>query len=801
MKTRKKEIFLHVLTVVLLLASLAIGIFSMKIGYIRTVEGGRDLGLSVGYYFAEIFNLDHNISPTVIQPSILDRKEPDSPDIPETEEPEELPAGPENSSGYEQTTDIAKSFAEALVSSNNFISYLNCCGNAIMIVLPFISLFAMLIIIFVMLIKKIYEKPNTDHGKDTLPLRLFKYVSNLIYQPFKKFILYYKDFLCIKSFYVKIAFVVWILNLNIVSIILELFAYVFYFSASMNFTGIGFQLYKLWCDVKFMFTCVPFPFYLIVLGYFVHKMRYERGYCRLENYEKKNRRTFDDLPVVTMFVGKMGTGKDLSSVDIALSKSVKMREDAFRIMQKIDMRFPYFPWIVFEMTIVELRKRHLIYNLYTCRKFVCKIRDLWEKKPSTTNLFGYDFYRYNMDYDDGTKIISLWDALNDYAQAYFLFSENTSFIFSNHAIREDNVLTDSGNLPVWDVDFFRRPSRKSAELSRFSHILDFNMLRPGVKLGENDPYQNLVEFGIFVFSEAGKDRGNQNDYRQLKNLSFDIKSIRNKIKEYEKIDYLGKIGIVEELKNLDNKYINFLKSKKKSDFVTYKEIYSILDYIEENYKDECSPLNDYFNLMLKMFRHMSTVDNVCFACMIMNDQRVESLNADARELCDIITLKSKSARRVVLPFSVYDEMAKDIGLRIFEPLYTKLRVLRGDTTFLIYILKTIISKLINHWERISNKFGVFDISFVREDGKLQDTKEERRPGKIHICTKKDFADRYTSTGFSGYFESRVKKSEYGISDAPTFSGKNATWSEHLATNGHFVSTIAKFMEEEDDPIL
>lgn len=243
-------------------------------------------------------------------------------------------------------------------------------------------------------------------------------------------------------------------------------------------------------------------------------------------------------------------------------------------MKKNDMRFPYFPWIVFEKNIAELCDKHLIYNLYTCRKFVLKVRELWEAERTKDNLFGYDFERYEMEYNDGVKIISLWKALENYAQAFYIYSVNTSLIFSNHAIREDNVLLDNGNLPLWKVDFFRKTPNESMALSQYSHILDFNMLRMGTKMGENDPYQDLVEFGIFVFGEAGKDRGNQNDHKQIKsmiNIKEEAKSVRAKIKQYEKFDYDGKAEIVNELEKLDTKYINLLKSKKKTDGLCYAQ--------------------------------------------------------------------------------------------------------------------------------------------------------------------------------------------------------------------------------------
>ena len=44
--------------------------------------------------------------------------------------------------------------------------------------------------------------------------------------------------------------------------------------------------------------------------------------------------------------------------------------------------------------------------------------------------------------------------------------------------------------------------------SRHSHILDFDMLRLGRKVIENNKNANAFEFGVVVITEIGKERGN-----------------------------------------------------------------------------------------------------------------------------------------------------------------------------------------------------------------------------------------------------------------------------------------------------
>ena len=54
-----------IFTVIITLAFAALAYFVFSNSYVRLVNAGKDLGLSVGFYFAELFNLDHGIIPSV----------------------------------------------------------------------------------------------------------------------------------------------------------------------------------------------------------------------------------------------------------------------------------------------------------------------------------------------------------------------------------------------------------------------------------------------------------------------------------------------------------------------------------------------------------------------------------------------------------------------------------------------------------------------------------------------------------------------------------------------------------------
>ena len=74
-------------------------------------------------------------------------------------------------------------------------------------------------------------------------------------------------------------------------------------------------------------------------------------------------------------------------------------------------------------------------------------------------------------------------------------------------------MIDSGNFPMWIYDFF--PEATSCE-GRHAHIIDYDALRLGRKVFEDNPKIGSFEFGVLVMSEIGKERGNNLELREIK---------------------------------------------------------------------------------------------------------------------------------------------------------------------------------------------------------------------------------------------------------------------------------------------
>ncbi len=72
---------------------------------------------------------------------------------------------------------------------------------------------------------------------------------------------------------------------------------------------------------------------------------------------------------------------------------------------------------------------------------------------------------------------------------------------------------DSGNFPLWLTDFFPKTFRCR---SRHAKILDYDILRLGKKVIENNPNVGSFEFGVIAITEIGKERGNNLELKEKK---------------------------------------------------------------------------------------------------------------------------------------------------------------------------------------------------------------------------------------------------------------------------------------------
>ena len=192
----RRRVFNICLSVLITAAFILLGAFVFGDSYLRFGETAKDFGLSVWYYFCTLFGLDHDIVPSVTEySSVMDW------DI-------LLP------SDFEGFTSQAKSFFSLLVDEENFSGYWAKVGDVMLVLLKVAAI-----------VLRLYKSGNTKHNKDTVPLKVFKSFSRCLYQPLKRAVLSYRDFLTEHRAIWILWAVMWAFHLNAASIVTGFLAY------------------------------------------------------------------------------------------------------------------------------------------------------------------------------------------------------------------------------------------------------------------------------------------------------------------------------------------------------------------------------------------------------------------------------------------------------------------------------------------------------------------------------------------------------------------------------------------------
>ena len=483
------------LTIVLTIAFILLGAFVFRVAYCRTFEALIDLYGSFKYYFCVLFGF-----PVDGIPSVAERSKVLNWDV-------ILPAD------FETFKANCISFFKLFISKENFLSWLSETGQKTGKISKIIIIVLPCILALWIALKTLYKKHNTKHNIDTLPLRVYKTVTRYTTEPLKRFIRQYAAFVKEHNFIWIIWLVIWVFNLNFATIIIEFFAYYFYFAVSFDFGSIYTQIVKLIIDLQVVVKYVPFWVILIFIWLLFERWRRNLALAKLRRMENSNRGFINDLPIVSMTCGSIGKKKTTIITDMTLSQEIMFRNVAYGKLQETDMKFPNFGWIAFEMELRKCMEHGTVYNLATVKEWVKLKRSRYEKHhDDSLQLYGYDSKRYGLYYRDGLKTSYIFDVLSTYAQLYFVYVIQSSLIVANYSIREDNQLIDGGNFPVWNTDFFSKTPRPS----RHAHILDFDILRLGKKVLENNPNAGSFEFGVVAITEVGKERGNNLELKEVK---------------------------------------------------------------------------------------------------------------------------------------------------------------------------------------------------------------------------------------------------------------------------------------------
>ncbi len=750
-KFRRKHIY-HILSIVALLGSVCFAVFRFSPVFWRVLQSCKDLGLSIAFYFTEMLGFEGAVSPSVTKiPHGITSV---------------LPIEPAAFKIQMQT------FGNMLINKTNAQLYFIRIGRGVSTFTQIILIAMLPLVMLGVIITVAYSKPNTRHNVDTRPLAVWKKIEDKVYRPVKKFIAGYIEFLKRDGKYLKILCVLWMYNLNIVTIGVEAMAYIFYFPLAMPRIKLYTQIVKLAMDLTVAIGFLPWWAWVIVGWVIFDKLRKSRGMQALQGYESRNRDFLEANPGALFLVGKQRAKKTTIITDMALSQTAIYREKAKEKLQSRDLQFPFFPWINLELSIQYGIRRG---SLPTLARVRCYIRQLkrcfygcenWETRQQKNILarlekrfgythekyifpkewtrkekeayyreyghlrrefiFGYDFERYGAEYNDNLGMINIFEALEKYAQLYWIYIAPT-LLLANYAIRTDTKRSDCGNFPIFDDDFFRRDPKEI--IAEYCRVLDFDAMRLGKVFEENNPNKDGLEIGVVNVMEVAKERGNQHT-----------------------------------------------RKGKRDD-------------------PGCNQINDLFELDVKMHGHAATIDNYTFFRLLMDDQRADSLAADDKDLCDTLTIKKVSEAKIVMPFFAVEEIGYFLATKIFDKVYYTLRYLRGDNTLFVYLLKKMYRPIYNHYVRIFNQYSVYTATVRVANEMTNEVISDK--GKYYISTKKVYSYRFATDAISEFYHQKALRSNKGLDDFARYKDLHPSCEEMKEIHGHFYKQIFDVFDIEE----
>ena len=725
----------------------------------RVAESFRDLWTSFVYYIYDIF-IEDSVCP--VRPTVMSM-----PSWQWTESPwEALTLFPWT---WEEFKVLWGDYWSLFISGDNFFAYCESFSNFFEVLAKVLTAVLPLLLPIIMLSKRYTEKKEIEKAEEderealnSAELTMMPTEASAACRWFERFIFvtFYPAARWIKSFvdyvmeeereFFNVWCFLWLLYFNIISIGVSFFSFYMYFVVEWNFTSIYTQLLKLLIDLAPMIRFLPGILWFCIGYLILDYVSKKTAYAKLEHNERKNRGFLNERGVVTVIYGNMGTGKTRMLTSLALSAEKQLRDQALEIMLEVDMKFQNFPWHKLRAEVKRRMEEHTIVDIFSIRRWIrawkadylyLESRGLvsWfrkkirKRKCKQTHdfLFDYDIDHYRTTYNDNLTITHIFDAMSDYAQAYFVYAIQVSLIFSNYSIRTDFDVIDNGHFPLYNDDFFHRKPEYIPYESKYAHILDFDILRLGKRMVEDNPNKNALGFGVYIVSEIDKERKNELQIRKAKT------------------------------------------SKKSS----------------AEAEEECTQDNDLFNACLKMIRHCTVIANRVFVKVLCDLQRPEDWGASGREVGEVVFIDSKGEKSPVLPlFSPYWIVS---GLSFIHSLFFKFYLkyinVREDNTLLLYLFKNVTAFYDHYLDRNEKLFGCQVFNLEIESGRLDGDAVKR---KFYGMDKKDFSGRYCTDAMSSIFD---LPNTVSIADFVSYADILATASERDKQHSHFQSDINKYI--------
>ncbi len=529
--------------------------------------------------------------------------------------------------------------------------------------------------------------------------------------------------------------VVWLLNLNVLTLVLDVFAFYFYFIASFRFSAFLMLLAKVLLDALLLLMLMSVFYWLAAAAWIWYRCRENEALDELKHMESKNCGFLKTLDIVTLIIGEPGKGKTTLLTDMVLSWVNIFKTEALKILYRYEMMFPGFAFSKYREDLIGKIQNHEIFCLPQVNDMADAVFAEYEQTKNRDLLCGYKADIFPMSVDLGNRDISLQKALKTYGRAFLVYYNNNPSL-SNFPIRFDGSFDDSERMKLWDGDFFKRKKE-----SRYSRILNQDMLRFGKKMDPSSPYNGAFGYGIYSHTELAKSVGNQNTNAEYKT---------------------------------EDEKCNPKNDKHSYSFMMGRHPYS-------------------------------TIDNFVFFRYIGDEQRASSLMAEELGLMSVLAIGSKGDLEVTLKGFEWLFQLRDWLDSEFSKFYWKRENARGDVTLSMLLLKCAVRAVKLSCERLENRFGYRKVELIKQSGSAfsgnsgtVSTAGSAESFTYYQMYMKTYSDRFMTDCYSKLFGEAQKACGMGIMDMKEYGCLDMTVEEMQAQNDHFMIRLMKMLHGSEE---
>lgn len=735
-KERLKQTAYLVISCIFAVGAVLLAIFYFRPVATRTWQAVKDFGVSCAYYgvnYVQAFGFatSVDITPTV------------------TQFPSDMTSVLPLNWGEAQS--FLQLYGKALLSWDYILGYVTMLFDTLYFFVWWATLFMAPCVLIGVLIFLSYRQVDNDHGQKSIPLKVWFKIEDIFWYPPKRFILGYIQWINGSGKFVKwVLIAIWLYNLNVFTILLETLAYLLYFSFSFDIGNIFVQIGKLAVDATVALTFIPKIAWIILFIRIFHKHRTEKGFERLENNETENQQFLIDHPENIMATGEPRVGKTQLITVMTLEQDVIFRQKAKSKSFQRKMQFPHFPWAMLEQTIHNMQENVEGYSLNTVRTMVAVLK-----------------CSHNMRYVMSQRFkVTCFAALRKIG-----YVGDSDFIFGYDVARFPVIYNNKLKIvDIWESvlmyaeEYYIHTCPTPLSVGNYPIRFDLQFI----------DYGNTRIFSVDPFRSDPADRA---EYSQFNH------------KYYFDMSRLGK------KKRPDCPYNNNFEVGSATIAEIGKERGNQISNKGNEVKGACNQANDGFEMDAKMHPHGATIDYECYFRIFSDEQRAMDLLAALREIGSELKVSNKSKDKIALPYFHFETLLYETATYFVKKFDDFMKLHHGKQTLLYYAVMRVYSVIYNHYTRIYNQFGYYDVDIKLINMAQGQTISESDAHRYHVMFMLGRADRYDTGYFGVFYDEKLKKSKTGgINQIPQWSSLRPTMDDLRDLGSHHYDKVFEQFE-------